>query len=235
MSWTWTGYRPNSADLLHSAALHGCRGEAAAGNSLNRPGRRAVEPQTSSRSRRTVVGVSVRVGGHVMVVHHTGKDTSKGARGHSSLRAAIDVELEVKPGLVTVTKSRDAATGDTFGFHLEVVPLGENSNGRVVTSVVAVNAEPAVTVKAPRLTKKQKCVVAALEAALAEHGQSPPEGSGAPADKTAVELVRWEDAAVRLTPGDDAGWRKRDHFKGIAKALQGKGVVSQHGGLVWLT
>ena len=35
--------------------------------------------------------------GHVLVVHHCGKDAAKGARGHSSLRAATDVELEVTP------------------------------------------------------------------------------------------------------------------------------------------
>ena len=31
-----------------------------------------------------------------MLVHHTGKDTAKGARGHSLLRAATDTEIEVK-------------------------------------------------------------------------------------------------------------------------------------------
>lgn len=34
-------------------------------------------------------------GAHVMLVHHTGKDTAHGARGHSSLRAAIDTEIEL--------------------------------------------------------------------------------------------------------------------------------------------
>ena len=36
--------------------------------------------------------------GHVLIVHHSGKDLAKGARGHSSLRAATDVELEVTNG-----------------------------------------------------------------------------------------------------------------------------------------
>ena len=34
--------------------------------------------------------------GFVFLVHHTGKDRSKGLRGHSSLRAALDVSIEVK-------------------------------------------------------------------------------------------------------------------------------------------
>jgi len=46
-----------------------------------------------------MVGVFDRIraatGAHVMVVHHSGKNESLGARGHSSLRAAVDVEMEV--------------------------------------------------------------------------------------------------------------------------------------------
>lgn len=34
-------------------------------------------------------------GAHVMLVHHTGKDTGRGARGQSSLRAAIDTKIEL--------------------------------------------------------------------------------------------------------------------------------------------
>ena len=30
-----------------------------------------------------------------MLVHHSGKDTSRGARGASSLRSAIDTEIEL--------------------------------------------------------------------------------------------------------------------------------------------
>ena len=31
----------------------------------------------------------------VLVVHHTGKDASKGARGSSSLKAAVDTEISI--------------------------------------------------------------------------------------------------------------------------------------------
>lgn len=34
-------------------------------------------------------------GAHVMVIHHSGKDTSEGARGSNSLRAATDTEIEL--------------------------------------------------------------------------------------------------------------------------------------------
>ena len=36
------------------------------------------------------------IGGMVLLVHHTGKDVSKGMRGHSSLHAALDAAIEVR-------------------------------------------------------------------------------------------------------------------------------------------
>jgi KaiC/GvpD/RAD55 family RecA-like ATPase len=85
-------------------------------------------------------------GTHAMVVHHCGKDAARGARGHSSLRAATDVELEVASGegggSVRVTKHRDEAGGASYGFKLEQVELGTNAKGRVVTTCVAVACDP---------------------------------------------------------------------------------------------
>ena len=36
------------------------------------------------------------IGGLVLLIHHTGKDASKGMRGHSSLHAALDCAIEVR-------------------------------------------------------------------------------------------------------------------------------------------
>ena len=52
-------------------------------------------------------------GGHLMIVHHSGKDTSRGARGSSALRGACDTEIELEvdegSGIRTAlsTKQRD--------------------------------------------------------------------------------------------------------------------------------
>jgi RecA-family ATPase len=40
-------------------------------------------------------GIHRATGALVLLVHHSGKDSSRGARGWSGLRAAADVELEV--------------------------------------------------------------------------------------------------------------------------------------------
>src|SRR6185369_16098598 len=89
---------------------------------------------------------------HVMVVHHCGKDTAKGARGHSSLRAATDVEGEVTKGeggvrVLTIRKNRDGEEGAAYAFNLETVELGENAKGRMLTTCVAAKTEAASVTK----------------------------------------------------------------------------------------
>ncbi len=73
--------------------------------------------------------IRLQTGAHVSLVHHAGKDTAKGARGHSSLRAAVDCELEIKEGVLKVTKLRDAPSGAEYPFHLESIALGKDADG----------------------------------------------------------------------------------------------------------
>ncbi len=75
---------------------------------------------------------------HLMVIHHSGKDTAKGARGHSSLRAATDTELEIADRTVTVRKQRDMDPGAPIGFDLQPVTIGTDARGKAVTSCVLV-------------------------------------------------------------------------------------------------
>lgn len=86
-------------------------------------------------------------GAHVCLVHHSGKDEARGARGHSSLRAATDTEIEITrepeatSSNVRVAKQRDLEAADPFSFALKAVPLGVNRRGKDVTSCVVLAAE----------------------------------------------------------------------------------------------
>ncbi|WP_292533531.1 helicase RepA family protein [Methylocystis sp.] len=73
---------------------------------------------------------------HFSYVHHSGKDAARGARGHSLLRAATDSEIEVTPGALKVTKQRDLEGGQTFGFQLVDVTIGEDADGKPIKSAV---------------------------------------------------------------------------------------------------
>lgn len=78
------------------------------------------------------------VGGLVLLVHHTGKDTSKGMRGHSSLQAALDAAIEVKRSgddrEWSVAKAKDGEDGRSHPFRLQVVDMGLDEDGDAITS-----------------------------------------------------------------------------------------------------
>ena len=70
----------------------------------------------------------------IIIIHHGGKDGSRGMRGHSSLLAAVDVAIEVDRsskglGRWTVRSARRNPTGATGHFRLKQVslPAGEFS------------------------------------------------------------------------------------------------------------
>lgn len=79
-------------------------------------------------------------GALVVLVHHSGKDASKGARGWSGLRAAADAEIEItrcdNDRVATITKLKDGEDGLTFGFKLQTVHLAPDADGDMVTSCV---------------------------------------------------------------------------------------------------
>jgi hypothetical protein len=82
------------------------------------------------------------------LVHHAGKDLSRGSRGWSGLKAAADVQIEVlrhDDGRreIVIEKMKDGEDGLRWPFKLEVVDLGIDEDGDPITSCVAVEADPA--------------------------------------------------------------------------------------------
>jgi hypothetical protein len=76
----------------------------------------------------------------VILIHHSGKDTAKGARGWSGLRGAVDFEIEVQKleqrHAMRVTKQKDGESGREFAFGLKEVVLGVDDDLEPVTSCV---------------------------------------------------------------------------------------------------
>ena len=184
---------------------------------------------------------------HVMVVHHCGKDAARGARGHSSLRAATDVELEVTSsegsGAVRVTKHRDEAGGASYGFRLEPVELGTNAKGRVVTTCVAIESETPTGGKANenrprRLNDKGRLLLQAVEKSLKYAAERPPphdEVQGVTAAVTVTvsrsywrQLIGWEEADEREKERSRQDWKR-----GLENAIAA-GAVRRWGDWLWL-
>ena len=106
---------------------------------------------------------------HVMFVHHTGKDASKGARGSSALRAATDTEIEVsdpgngKPKEFKVTKQRDLdGKGDVYGFTLVRVNLGLGVFDNLMTTCYIQQSDPAAADPETDLNYNQQIILDAI-------------------------------------------------------------------------
>ncbi|MDM7930029.1 AAA family ATPase [Blastomonas fulva] len=83
------------------------------------------------------------LGGVILLVHHSGKDQSRGMRGWSGLHAAMDFVVECqregepqfREANFKLSKVKDGTTGTRFGFQMEVVPLGFDEDGDAITSL----------------------------------------------------------------------------------------------------
>lgn len=81
----------------------------------------------------------------VLIVHHSGKDESRGARGSSSLRAAVDTEIAITQNgdvrIMRITKQRDGIAGVEVGYQLQAVDLGMDEDLESITSCVVTPAD----------------------------------------------------------------------------------------------
>ena len=118
--------------------------------------------------------LEMATGATILMVDHSGKDTSKGVRGWSGKRAAADAELEVlkyENGTreLRITKMKDGDDGLKWGFRLETIIVGTDSDGDPITSCVAVEAEVPSPVlveigtKAQRFGPKERHVLEIIE------------------------------------------------------------------------
>ena len=85
--------------------------------------------------------IKERFHAHILIVHHSGKDTAKGARGHSLLRAAVDTELEIvktdtNQGLLLTKKQRDMEFARPLGFKLNSTQVGTDADNQPITSCI---------------------------------------------------------------------------------------------------
>ena len=84
-------------------------------------------------------------GAHVLIVHHSGKDTERGARGSSVLRAALDTEMQCnRPNMEApfvefkVTKQKDIEKADPMHFEMVKCEGKNPATGETITSLVPV-------------------------------------------------------------------------------------------------
>ena len=144
-------------------------------------------------------------------IHHSGKDEARGARGHSSLRAATDTEIEVTAEghdrLAVITKQRDLPVEGEFPFRLESIELGINERGKPVTSAVPVEPIDDAPKRAKGAVKIKGQALQAWEILVDKIAASGQTGfPGPPSDVLSIPVAWWQEAfADRAMPGAKEG------------------------------
>lgn len=180
------------------------------------------------------------INGLVVLVHHTGKDSTRGLRGHSSLFAAMDAAVEVSRDgdrrEWKVAKSKDGADGDAHPFKLHIETLGVDEHGDPVTSCVVMADTSSEDVKRVKLPQggNQKVVLEVVRDLLKKAGPFNTPGAPAtcPPGRPAIELEEsLSRIAERLTVAPD---RKAERAREAVTGLVSRGVLGCDKGWIWL-
>jgi putative DNA primase/helicase len=230
------------ADVLGLAAAIEANGgaELIVIDTLNRaaPGADENSSQDMGRVLEAVKDLQAMTGGMVLLVHHTGKDASKGMRGHSSLFGGMDAVIEVSrtgdSRSWSGDKLKDEKDGDSHPFRIRRVDLGEDEEGEPITSCVV---EPEMHLEPeqpkPRLPKggNQKIVYDALGPLFRE---SKAWGrAGAPAHRPCLTLEEALAGTRERLPVDAK--RRTERAQEAIRGLVATGVLGSNEGWIWLT
>lgn len=161
--------------------------------------------------------IRAATGATVNLIHHTGKDKAKGARGSSALRAATDTEIEVDAGVVSVQKQRDMAKAEAMNFQLTTVEIGTRTDGRAVTACVV--EWLASSEFENRVTPEARQLFTVLEQLEGDA----PDGRGIP-------WSDWWKAAGAVMRGARGGALGRTHMVPLRHQLTHAGLVADVNG-----
>ncbi|WP_168732475.1 AAA family ATPase [Desulfovibrio desulfuricans] len=138
--------------------------------------------------------------GLVVIVHHSGKDASKGLRGHSSLYAAMDAVIEVGRNgdsrYWRLAKSKEGRDGIRRGFRLKSVGLGYDADGEPVTSCVVEEDNTPLQEEEKPLAPALAYCLESLQRALVATG------------KDCVHLEEWRPHFYERHTGDTDGAKR---------------------------
>lgn len=175
--------------------------------------------------------VASATGAALMIIHHNGKDSAKGARGWSGIRAHIDTEIEVVEAngvrTATVTKQRELASkGEAIGFRLEVVEMGVTKFGDVATTCVALPDDTASVAtpaaKKPKLLTEAQRTGIATYCAAADAGHAVALETG---EFFGVHDDHWRAEFYRSRPPSSSPEASRKAYDRARDALHADGLL----------
>lgn len=198
--------------------------------------------ENSSKDMGTAIAAAKRIqakcGGLVLLVHHSGKDISKGLRGHSSLHGALDTLIEVDRQedrrTWTLKKSKDGADGEQHEFMLKIVTLGEDEDGEAITSCVISHdmqsAGPVSHRPLPPKAGNQRIIWDALGELFRDshhYGKA-----AAPASRPCLEIEPAIDRIRTRLPVEPR--RQTERARSSVKSLISSGLLCLADGWLWI-
>ena len=186
-----------------------------------------------------------RLGLATLLIHHSGKDVTKGARGSNALLAAVDMQLRVEKAgegrhLFEVEDSRNGDEGIRRAFTLPVVELvpANATTGRqaISTCYVAEGGEAQAASRSARVEPTgatQRIVLQVVREVVAEYGEPVPPTSTIPPGRRWVKTETVIARAADRLPGEPEGFRARGTVKRTLKSLQAGGFIGSQAGHVW--
>ena len=180
-------------------------------------------------------------GAHVLIVHHTGKDAAQGARGHSSLRAATDTEIELELNgtirTATATKQRDLEPKKPITFQLKVHELGLDADGDQVTTctIEKANDQDVEDSKKKKPTGRNQIALVQAFKQMRDDGigMKNPGGVGWPEIHTYWAID--EADFGKFAQGKLAGANPRAGYKQALEGLLLSGYMTQNEGYLWVS
>jgi AAA domain len=185
----------------------------------------------------------------VIVVHHMGKDASKGARGSNALNGAADVTIAVEKGeffsTVRVDEMKDGPEGQEWRFRLVPYQLDEvvdEAPADPTTCVVELLSEPSTSQQVE--AKKDRAppsglagdLLLVIRRAVDESGEANVGRAGLPKGVRAVSRENLKRYCKTMAWQDLEG--KPDSFRGMLSrnlsALRSRGHVGFDPEWVWL-
>jgi hypothetical protein len=188
----------------------------------------------------------------VIVVHHVGKDPTRGGRGSNSLNGAADVTMTVEKtdtsSKVRIDEMKDGPEGQEWRFRLAPYALNESSDtptescSESSTCVVEILSEPSQAKAATTKAKKPPAGVAGdllkvIRRAIEEAGSANVESLAVPNNVRAVSKADLKRYCETMAWQDQKG--KPDNFRAMLSdnlsRLRAGDLIGFDKGWVWLT
>lgn len=166
------------------------------------------------------------IGSKVLIIHHSGKDKTKGSRGGNALPGGVDTSFEItavgqKVCKLLVKKQKDEDDGKEFFYKMNIMPLDfQDLKGNQITSLVPEldNKLGAANKPLQQLSGTKAKVFDALKAAIEAAGED------------GVTLEQWQgayyDMEKKVTPDNKRVYHNREY-----KVLLKDGLIYECNGL----